>query len=180
MSEDMKNENEVFASVRAIILQGLQYFNVEGFDVRRFAQANFNHGDGLVLMNLVDTERAGWQSCKYVLKDLGFEREDRWIEIQTYQISTIKRMRPEDTVETITAEDVATRLISWFNGVGMEELRKVGLSSFMIDPNSIIVYNDDSDLYQRRPVFEVKIIVNKKFSVGQPDVDILGVRTKPI
>ena len=185
MSAEMRSENEVFKTIRDCIIDGLTTFGIEnGVDVRRFAQANFNHGDKLVLMNFVKTSRAGFQATRYRNATIGgetkFTRRDEWIEEQTYQISCIKKMQKDDTVETITAEDIATSLITWFNGRGLDWLRERNLSCYPIDPNSIIVYNDDSDLYQRRPVFNVTFIVNKSFKLAQDHADILGVETKPI
>lgn len=185
MSEMMRGEYEVFKILRDCCIEGLKVFGIsEGLDVRRFAQANFNHGDKLVLLNFIRTTRVGWQSAKYpnTSEEYGSQkyRQDEWIEEQTYQISTIKRMLKTDSVETLSAEDMATCLISWFNGRGIEWLRERGLSNYLIDPNSIMVYNDDSDLYQRRPVFELTIIVNKAFKLEQEDLDILGVKTFPI
>lgn len=185
MSEAMKNEYEVFKILRECILEGLSVMGVsDGVDVRRFAQANFNNGDKLVLVNFVKSGRAGWQAAKYENENDTYgskkNRVDRWIEEQTYQISVMKRMRKDDTSDTISAEDISTRLISWFNGRGLDWLRERNISNYLIDPNSIIVYNDDSDLYQRRPVFDVTLVVNKQFKIEEPDLDIFGVKTKPI
>lgn len=183
MSAEMRGEYEILALLRSCVLEGLKVFGIEqGVDVRRFAQANFNHGDKLVLINLVKTNRVGWQYVKYGMlsteKDLN--RTDKWIEEQVYQISCIKRMLKSDDETTITAEDISTSLITWFNRRGLDWLRDHGLSSYPIDPNSIKVYNDDSDLYQRRPVFNITIIVNKSFKTAQDSTDILGDETKPI
>ena len=185
MSTAMKSEYEVFKILRECIIEGLSVMQIsDGVDVRRFAQANFNHGDKLVLINFAKNGRAGWQAAHYKNESDTYgsqkNRIDWWIEEQTYQISVIKRMRKDDTTDTITAEDISTRLITWFNGRGLEWLRERGISNYLIDPNSIIVYNDDSDLYQRRPVFDITLVVNKEFTTEEPDLDILGVKTKPI
>lgn len=185
MSAELRGEYEVFSILRRCLLRGLSDLGIsEGVDVRRFAQANFNHGDRLVLINFVKTGRVGWQARSYGMRTLGavdkYSRIDSWIEEQTYQISCIKRMRKTDDETTLSAEDMSTLLISWLNGRGLDWLRENGLSCYPIDPNSIIVYNDDSDLYQRRPVFSVTIIVNKSLKVEQPDVDSIDVETLPI
>lgn len=185
MSAEMRNEYEVFKILRECILEGLSVMGIaDGVDVRRFAQANLSHGDKLVLINFAKNGRAGWQSAKYENESETYgsqkNRIDRWIEEQTYQISVLKRMQKDDSTDTISAEDISTRLITWFNGRGLDWLRKHNISNYLIDPNSIIVYNDDSDLYQRRPVFNVTLVVNKQFKIEEPDLDILGVKTKPI
>ena len=185
MSAERMGEYEVFALLRTCLMNGLSEFGIStGVDVRRFAQANFNHGDKLVLLNLVKTARVGWQARSYGMAEFDkvdkFARKDSWIEEQTYQVSCIKKMLKTDDETTLTAEDMSTSLITWLNGRGLDWLREHELSCYPIDPNSIIVYNDDSDLYQRRPVFSVTVIVNKSFKVAHPDVEVVGVETMPV
>lgn len=183
MSAELRGEYEVLALIRSCIIEGLKTYGIDsGIDVRMFAQANFNHGDKLVLLNLINTKRCGRQMTDYVGGNTNdvYSRRDSWIEERTYQVSVMKKMNKDDDENTVTAEDISMRLISWFNGLGLDWLRENGLSCYPIDPNSIIVYNDDSDLYQRRPVFAVTVIVNKSFKLAQPDIKIIGVVTKPI
>lgn len=184
VADTYKTENEVFKIIRDSIIAGLKMFGLDdqGIDVRRFAQANFNHGDKLVLMNLVKSVRVGFQSVthKWIPQDTSvtpakpayMRRTDTWIEEQAWQISTLKKMQKDDTTSTITAEDIANALISWFNGAGSEYLRTHGIGTLLIDPNSVIVYNDDSDLYQRRPVFMLKIQVPKRFNSAEDAMDM--------
>lgn len=185
MSAEKRGEYEILSLLRSCVIEGLSTFGIgSGVDVRRFAQANFNHGDKLVLLNLVKTNRVGRQTERYgnaiIQQESKFARTDEWIEEQTYQISCIKKMLKTDSENTVTAEDISSDLITWFNGRGLDWLREHNLSCYPIDPNSIIVYNDDSDLYQRRPVFNVTVIVNKSFKLAAPCTDVLGVETKPV
>ena len=45
-----------------------------------------------------------------------------------------------------------------------DAIEKIGV--LRIDQSRIFVYNDDSELYQRRAVFPLKIQVAKEFSTG--------------
>lgn len=162
---DMKGEYEVFKILREKTINGLSAYGVtSGVDVRRFAQANIANGDKLVLLNLTDTQRLGWQSFNYkTVISSNLKRTDEWIEQQEWQFSFIKRMKNTDTINTITADDLCNYCIAWFNGEGGLMLRNSGVACQPIDPHSVIVYNDDSDLYQRRPVFSMKLQVPKRF-----------------
>lgn len=182
ISTTMKGEYEVFKILRDSILLGLKGFGIEdGVDCRRFAQANFNHGDKLVLLNKVSSNRRGWQGFKYkMLGEQKLNRVDEWLEEQTWQVSAIKRMLQTDDVNTVTADDMITALISWFNGVGNIDLRERGIANTPIDPHSIMVYNDDSDLYQRRVLFTMEVQVPKSFTWEVPDLSVMGVDTRPI
>lgn len=179
----MKSENQIFKILRESILKGLEEFGIkDGLDCRRFAQANFNHGDKLVLLNKISSERVGWQAFNYDYnREKGVEeRTDEWIEQQSWQISALKRMMQNDTTETVTADDIINALITWFNGLGNLDLRTNGIANLPIDPHSIMVYNDDSDLYQRRVVFTMEVQVPKSFKTEAIPISGFDIETRPV
>ena len=182
MSESMKGEFEVFKILRDCAMLGLAAFGIDKTEVQRFAQANMEHADRLVLFNLVGHGRYGWQYRTYSASELPGKlgRKENWIDEQSWQVSTLKRMRNSDTESTASADDVAECLVTWFNGKGLEYLRTKGMSTLPIDPREIMVYNDDSSLYQRRPVFNMTVLVPKMFSTETPKVVALEVETHPI
>lgn len=183
LSDTIKGEYKILKILRDSILKGLKTFGIEeGVDCRRFAQANFNHGDKLVLLNMIDSNRIGWQGFKYKFntQSLKEERTDEWIEQQTWQISAIKRMLESDNVNTVSADDMITALVSWFNGVGNLDLRENGIANLPIDARSIMVYNDDSDLYQRRVLFTMEVQVPQSFISVTPDMSVLDIETRPV
>lgn len=182
MSKELITENELFAKLRENIMTALKTFGITGFSVQRFAQANITNSDGLVLLNHIRTKREGWEWKKFecISKDAELYAEYGWIESVIYQIHIIKKMTNGDTETTITGEDVANRLIAWFNGPGIDKLKDENISNLLIDQDDIMIYNDDSDQYQRRVVFSLNLIVNKKFSQAEPSLNICGVKTKPI
>lgn len=174
-------EFKIFKILRDITILGLNSVGItDDVDVRRFAQANFNHGDKLILLNCIRTSREGWQAFKYRPTDESLKRNDEWLELQDWQFSSIKRMRQEDNEDTISAVDIANSLIAWFNGPGSLELRNYGIANLLIDPTSIMIYNDDSDLYQRRPVFTMSIYVPKSLITDAPYLSGLDGEEHPI
>lgn len=174
--EGLTGEYKVFKILHDEVVTALSEFGITGVDVRRFAQANFTTGDKLVLIHLVATERVGWQAFKYGTErsqsgENKFMRSDEWIEQQSWQFSFLKKMMRSDTIDTITADDICNRILAWFNGIGNLNIRLKGIANLPIDPTSVMVYNDDSDLYQRRPVFTMEVQVPKSFmtEIGSTD-----------
>jgi hypothetical protein len=154
----------------------------DNFDVRRFAQANVAHGDKLVLLNKIASERIGWQGVKFRYNHISGkeDRIDEWIEQQSWQFSFIKKMNNNDTVDTVTADDMCNFMVTWFNGIGNSDLRNNGMSNLPIDPHSIMVYNDDSDLYQRRVVFTMEVQIPKSFRMDDDFVSVDTIVTHPV
>lgn len=182
MSDSMKLENEVFKILRDSSIEGLEFVlgKNNGVGVMRFAQASFTYSDNIILLNHILTDREGWQSVRYGNVQGIEKRTDEWLENQHWQFTALKRMRQEDTVDTLSADDLANALIIWFNGKGIYDLKSRGLSNLLIDPHEIFVYNDDSNLYQRRIVFTMKVLVSKEFSTRVDTVDSLEWETHPV
>ena len=181
-ASEMTLENRVFATLRKHLIDALDVFGTTGFSVQRFAQAEFTGQDGLVLLAHTGTTKEGFEWCKdkWDADTATLNAAYGWLESHTYDVTILKRMRRDDGEDTITGEDVACQLINWLNGPGVEKLLADGISILRIDGDALMLYNDDSDLYQRRVVFEMKIVLNKGFTMAEPSLDILGVKTKPI
>lgn len=182
MSVENRLENEVFALLRECAILGLASYGYDqGTEVQRFAQANMNYKDKLVLMHLVSHSKVGWQAHYYKNDPLlGLRRSEEWIDEQHWSVSTIKRMQQIDTKDTVSADDIALALVTWFNGMGLEWLRTKGMATLPIDPTEIMVYTDDSQLYQRRPVFEMVVQVPKAFAAKSNEITALEVETHPV
>ena len=61
-----------------------------------------------------------------------------------------------------------------------DEFRKNRCANLRIDPSSVIVYNDDSDIYQKRAVFTMRLQVPKEYSYGQDFLDTIKPDIEPI
>lgn len=172
MSASNKTRYEVQKILADCLKAGLAALVVEdhGFDVMEFAQASFQKADRIVLMNLVRSNRIGWQGRNYSVENDDLKETEDWIECQRWQFHVILKKLPNPTVDTMQADDVASMLITWFNGRGNEFLRDRGVANERVDSNSLVVYNDDSGLYQKRAVFTVKLQVPKETKVSQNPV----------
>ena len=193
MSDLMKTKYEVQKILGDAIKEGLVKFGVKKttngvdsslFDVIEYGQPKMWQMDRCIAINYMRHERIGWQGVSYVTNNLGaMTRKDDIIEQQTWYIHVIMKRKesdPSPTLATITTEDVMSYIISWFNGPGQDTLRKNKVSSLRLDPADIIVYNDNSNVYQKRAVIRMNLLVPKEFSFGQEHLVALDVETWPI
>lgn len=180
MSELKKSRLEVQAILKSCIEDGLEFMQRPGWAVMEFANASFQKADRVVLMNLVGGRRVGWQGRSYGVEDNELTRHDNWFEEQRWQIHCVCKRKQAAVPTDQFPEDAASDLVAWFNGRGCDVLRKSKMSNLRIDSDSIFVYNDNSDLYQKRAVFTVKIIVPKEVSAGEIELDALVPKIYPV
>lgn len=180
MSELNKSRLEVQRILLNATQAGIAALGHTGWTVMEFANSAMIRADRVVLLNYTRMKRVGWQSAKSHLSDLDFVRTDEWIEEQSWQLHCINKRESTAPSTEILAEDMANDLVAWFNGKGAETLRASGVAPLRVDANGIIVYNDNSDLYQKRAVFTVKIQVPKELTTGDISVDAVIPRVKPI
>lgn len=192
MSDSMKTKYEVQKILSDCIKEGLVTFGIKKtvdgvdsslFDVIEYGQPKMWQMDRCIAINYMRHERIGWQGVSYVSGAWGMTRVDDIIEQQTWYIHVVMKRKesdPSPTLSTITTEDVMSYIISWFNGPGQEMLRRNKVSSLRLDPADIIVYNDNSDVYQKRAVIKMNLLVPKEFSFGQEHLVALDVETWPI
>ena len=178
MSDANKTKYEVIKIIRSVVLKGFTEMDIAGFDCVEFGQPSIQNMDRVVTCRLAKIEEVGWQRFSYNWS--GRKRKDEWIEQQSWQLQTImKRSGAAVTKDTLTSEDVSGMLRVWLNGPGNERFRMKGCASLRIDPLTVFVYNDDSELYQRRVAFTMKLQVPKELSFGQEYVG-WEVETKPV
>lgn len=180
MSIGNKTRLEVQEILKNCIEEGLKRFDYTRWSAKEFANASFQNADGVVLMNRLLSRRAGWQANRYAVGTGGLARVDELIDEQHWQLSVIKKRTNTTTADDALTEDVADNLVTWFNGVGCEWLRGRGVASLRIDADSVIVYNDNSDLYQKRAVFTVKLQVPKEVKQEQAEMEAVKPRLMPI
>ena len=186
MSKDNKTRLEVQSILRECILIGLNRMGIpetgEGsWQVQEFANATFNNGDRLILLNMIDESTSGWQ-----FEEEGIEADGSKTtyqcrnEIQRWQIHTIAKFKKDASNEDLYAMDMANKLKFWLNGPCTQELRKRGLSIFRIDDYDVLVYNDDSSVYQKRAVLSIKLFVPKKEGFKDKIVNNLHMGIYPV
>lgn len=172
MSEANKTRYEIQKILSDAVKDGLtKYIGAShGFGVMEFAQASFQKANKIVLLNPVRTRRVGWQSSTYPVISDALKRKEEWIEEQAWQFHVILKKGDSPVITDMQADDVAQLLIAYFNGVGCDYLRTKGVAPLRVADESIIVYNDDSELYQKRAVFTMKLQVPKELSISQDDM----------
>lgn len=171
MSEKMKSRLEVQKIVRDNILSGFEALGLSGWDVKEFANAHMTKADKVVLMNYIRTRRVGWQGRTYAVDEESLKSTEEWIAEQHWQIHCIAKRPPNTDAKTVLSEDMADILVAWFSTPESVNLfRKSGIAPLRIDGNDIIVYTDNSDLYQKRAVFTLKLQVPKSIDVQQSEV----------
>jgi hypothetical protein len=162
------------------ISESFKVYGLPDWDVMEFANASFLKANKVVLVTCITASRVGFQGHDYktVGTDPTLRRKDDWLEEQLWQIHCICK---RGTPDAILPEDMSDILITWFNGLGCEYLRKKGVANVRIDFMNIFVYNDDSNLYQKRSVFPVKIQVPKEITtIGVEPMDMIKPEIQPI
>ena len=178
MSAENRTRLEVQTVLRSCILEYFTKSSQGGWDAVEFGNFNKVKADKVVTMNYIRSKDVGWQSSEY--GGTPFVRKDRKITQQDWQIQVILKRSATTGDGAILAEDIADNLIMWFNGAGCEYLRKNGMANLRIDTNSVIVYNDNSDLYQKRAVFTVKIQMQKELTTGATPLDSIMPEVRPV
>ena len=59
-------------------------------------------------------------------------------------------------------------------------MRKRGLAPLIVDDKLIFVYNDNSEIYQKRAVFTVKVQVPKELIMAEEGLDAIKPDIKPV
>ena len=75
---------------------------------------------------------------------------------------------------------MASELIAWLNGPGTNRFRANGIAPERIDGATILVYNDDNEIYQKRAVFTVKIEVPKELTTDAIEADAVKPKVMPV
>lgn len=168
--------------LRSVLLSGLDAVGYGGWTVVEFGNPEFINYDKCLTMQLLRQKRVGWQGFDYGYNPqfVGLSRKDEWLTEYQYQVQVLLKRPRNATSETLTAEDVADTMIAWLDGPGVAEFRKYSVAPLRIDGASVFVYNDNSDLYQKRAVFTVKIQVPKELTVGENVMDQIIPDVKPV
>jgi hypothetical protein len=177
-----KTRYEVQRILRSVTLSGLEDLGYSGWNVVEFANPEFINFDKVVTLQLMRERRVGWQGFSYGVTDNAsrLDRKDEWLSEQHWQLQLLMKRPRNPTADTPMAEDIADSLVAWFNGVGMAKLREGGVAPLRIDGTTIFVYNDNSDLYQKRAVFTVKIQVPKELVYGENALEVIKPDIKPV
>lgn len=155
-------------------------YALSDWQVMEFANPVLTKANKVILLNCISSRRVGFQGHSYSAHDSSLKllRTDDWLEEQLWQIHCICK---RGTPDAMLPEDMAELLVTWYNGEGCNYLRSKGIASVRIDFMNVFVYNDDSDLYQKRAVFTVKIQVPKELTMaGIEPLDMVKPEVYPV
>lgn len=180
MSKENKTRFDVQKIIKGAVLRAFTDLSMTGWSCVEFASPLMLKADKVVMLNLIKTHRVTWQSPKDVMVNGVFKHQERWMECQHWQMHIVMKRTASTTDSSKVAEDIANDLTGWFNGWGLQYLRDRGVSINWIDNSSILVYNDNSDLYQKRVVIPVEVNVPKMLVANQIEMELDGGDVKAI
>ena len=164
----MYSEYQIRKAFIEILKQALSDMEVSGYVVIARNQQTMTHAYDCVIIDKIDMHQNGFQSHRIVK---GYDEEGRrlivkrqdWLETWTWQISVAHRRSVNDTVESLTGEDVANRLRVWLNSAkGAETMRRrrdITFAPFQTFGLRLHAYKDDSDINQIEATFDFKMNV---------------------
>lgn len=164
----MYTEYQIRKSFIEVIKKALFDMDVTGYVVIARNQQTMTHAYDCVIVDKIDMRQNGFQSHRILKgKDeqgnkIFLKRQD-WLETWTWQISVAHRRNVNDTVESITGEDVANRLRVWLDSAeGAAYMRgktDVPFAPFQVFDMKLRAYKDDSDINQIEATFDFKMNV---------------------
>lgn len=179
---ESKGRYAVQKILRSVLLSGIEAIGETGWNVVEFGNPEFINFDKVLTMQLLRQKRVGWQGWDYEasVNVRKLDRKDEWITEYHWQVQILLKRPEVISEETVVAEDVADAMITWMNGPGLNAFRLKGVAPLRIDGASVFVYNDNSDLYQKRAVFTVKIQVPKEMVTGENVLAQIKPDVKPV
>lgn len=181
MSSENKNRIEVQDALIEVIEEGLALLQYTGWTVMEYAPSQFASFDKVISLQLLRSRNAGWQGHKDRMVDGKPVTVETWIDQQSWQVQIILKRKRKIDGSSILAEDIANNLSAWLNSAyGVMAMRRRGLAPLIIDDKLIFVYNDNSEIYQKRAVFTVKVQVPKELIVAEEGLDAIKPDIKPV
>ena len=181
MSSENKNRIEVQDALIAVIEEGLALLQYTGWTVMEYAPSQFASFDKVISLQLLRSRNAGWQGHEDRMVNGRPVTVEKWIDQQSWQVQIILKRKRRIDGSSILAEDIANNLAAWLNSAhGVMAMKKRGLAPLIIDDKLIFVYNDNSEIYQKRAVFTVKVQVPKELTMSEVEMEVLLPKIKPV
>ena len=181
MSKENKNRIEVQDALIATIEEGLALLQYTGWMVMEYAPSQFASFDKVISLQLLRSRNAGWQGHEDRMVDGKPVTVEKWIDQQSWQVQIILKRKRKIDGSSILAEDIANNLAAWLNSAhGVIAMKRRGLAPLIVDDKLIFVYNDNSEIYQKRAVFTVKVQVPKELTMSEVEMEVLLPKIKPV
>lgn len=179
----MMTENQVFVAFCDALDEAKEKMGVptEWAVLARNPQ-NMAHLDEVILVDKISQRRRGFQNERYESGEDGqLHLVWEWIEEYRYQVSVMRERRLNDAPTTITADEVACLLRAWVNSSeGAYRLRERSLAPLFVFDVQNQQYQDENDVYQYFPHFDVMIEVVQVKHFEQPHVSAIDLGIKHI
>ncbi len=181
----MMTENQVFVAFCDALDEAKERMGVpaEWMVLARNPQ-NMAHLDGIILVDKISQRRRGFQNERYESDEDGrLCQVWEWIEEYRFQVSVMRERRVDDSPTTVTADEVACLIRAWLNSSdGAFSLRERSLAPLFVFDVTNQQYQDENEVYQYFPHFDVQIEVVQVKRFTQPHVSAieLGIKHIPL
>lgn len=158
-----KNENQLWADMKNLLLKGLNYWSIENWEIARSYQpTKGNFRLPVLLINLLSSNPIGAIEQHYKKNNGELERENSQREEWVFRIEAIKRRVPNQPQE-LTALDVLSKLRMWFNGPdGVESIWAMGYNSLLVRLAEVPSFLTEDDVFEMHPNLEIHLFLQQK------------------
>lgn len=171
-----RKENQLNADIKSVIDNVLYASGLTGWQaVQSFQPEQYSNMERIVKFFTVDVVRDGWQGSEYQTEDGNILRIEKWRERRRVQIDCLMKRSIADTVNTITAVDVARLLTVYFNSTaGTTALFNYSFGRLVIDNIRIPASLDETEKFRLFPGFDIVLIYDQTYETTIPAVDYIA------
>lgn len=158
-----KMENQIWANLIKVTSDWVSANSLSGWIVKQgYQPEKVNLEDKIIMIHRIATNRYNWQSEKTIREFqgdqlTGFYNRIQYLVDSIFQFSFYCARNPKkDTVNTITASDVANSLLTWFmSDIGLSTMRGYGFGLLRTTELREPVIVNPSENYQKMPNFDI-------------------------
>lgn len=176
-----KTENKIWADLNTILMLGISYWEIEGWEITRSYQpTKGNVTKPTLLLQLMSTQPVGTAERNLLQLENNLIRRSKLWEQWVFRISAIKNRTPGKPDET-TALDILGSLRDWLNSLeGAEAVRSLGYNSLLVNISPVPDYLTDTEVFEVAPYMELTLFLQQTHERTTPsatlgDVIIKGV-----
>lgn len=168
-----KTENQIWADLNTILMLGISYWEIEGWEIARSYQpTKGNVVQPTLLLQLMSSRPVG--TAERTLHNLDNEliRRSKLWEEWVFRISALKNRTPGKPEET-TALDILGSLRDWLNSLeGAEAVRNLGYNSILVNVSPVPEFLTDSEVFEVAPYMELTLFLQQTHEKATPSAII--------
>lgn len=160
-----RNENKINADIKSVLDNVLNSYGLTDWQSVQSSQPEqYANMEKIVKFFTVDVVRDGWQGSEYQSVDGNLIRIEKWRERRRVQIDCLMKRSITDTVDTITAVDVARMMSVYLNGTaGTSALFSYSFGRLLIDNVRIPASLDNTEKYRLYPGFDIVLVYDQTY-----------------